>query len=178
MKKLIALILALTMLLIFAGCKNVEVEDQTDATTVLDTIVAQEKSKRDNIPFEEGQLYAVAYMGYQQMKPIERYSEYLDDLDLPIYSISEGDFYLVIPRFNNTDLKLYKIDTGTGEKTLFKEVKNSGAFVVQCNISDIVNDVSIELISADEKTEFSPFISLKDGSLQIGKRGLNITVEK
>ena len=177
MKKVIALVLALTMLLIFAGCKNVETEP-TDATTVEETTVLAEKTKKDNIPFEEGQLYAVAYMGNQKMEPIEKYSEYLDDLDLPTYLISEGDFYLVIPRYDKTDLKLYKVDVNTEEKALFKEVKNSGAFIVQCNISDIMNDASIELINENGKAEFSPFISLKDGSLQIGEKGLNITAEK
>ena len=178
MKKVIALVLAMVMLLIFAGCKNVETTDPTDTTTAAETTAPVPVSKKDSIPFEDGQLYAAAYMGYQKMKLIEKYSEYLDDLDLPIYSISEGDFYLVIPRYDKTDLKLYKVDVATGEKTLFKEVKNSGVFIVQCNVSDIMNDASIELIHEEKKAEFSPFISLKDGSVQIGDKGLNITVEE
>lgn len=48
-------------------------------------------------------------------------------------------------------------------------------FLVQCNLSDIVSDATIALTYQNERMEFSPFISLMDGSLELGDRGLNLT---
>ena len=49
------------------------------------------------------------------------------------------------------------------------------AFVIGCNVSDIFPDVTVEITSGGETVDFSPFISLKDGSVQVGECGLNIT---
>ena len=48
--------------------------------------------------------------------------------------------------------------------------------MIGCNVSDIFPDVTVEITASDgEKVSFSPFISLKDGSVEVGERGLNIT---
>ena len=49
------------------------------------------------------------------------------------------------------------------------------AFILQCNVSDIFPDVTVELTYNGETVEFSPYISLKDGSVQVGEYGVNIT---
>ena len=46
---------------------------------------------------------------------------------------------------------------------------------MQCNVSDIFADVTVRLEYNGETAEFSPFISLKDGTLMIGERGLDLT---
>ena len=38
-----------------------------------------------------------------------------------------------------------------------------------------MNDIVSQLTYEDETVEFSPFISLKDGSVDIGERGLDLT---
>lgn len=92
-------------------------------------------SKRDSIPFTEGQFYAAAYLGYQQMEDLDYYVEqYLDSDQVPIHYLSDGDYYLVIPRY-----------------------------------------AVVRLTYGDETVEFSPFISLKDGSVDIGDQGLDLT---
>ena len=49
--------------------------------------------KRDDIPFAEGQYYAVAYLGYQQINDLDYYVEhYLDSDQLPIHYLSAGDY--------------------------------------------------------------------------------------
>ena len=58
---------------------------------------------------------------------------------------------------------------------LRKNEKDWDAFVIGCNVSDIFPDVTVSITSGGETVDFSPYISLKDGSVQVGARGLNIT---
>lgn len=133
-------------------------------------------SKRDSIPFTQGQLYAAAYLGYQQIDDLDYYVEqYLDSDQIPIHYLSGGDYYLVIPRYSGMKLTLYHNDIETLEPTMVYEDPDCCAFILQCNASDIFADVTISLTYGDERAEFSPFISLKDGSVQIGDQGLNLT---
>ena len=46
---------------------------------------------------------------------------------------------------------------------------------IQKDISDIFSDVTVELSYGGETVSFSPYISLKDGSVQVGERGLDLT---
>ena len=133
-------------------------------------------SKRDAIPFEEGQLYAAAYLGYQTIDDLSYYAErYLDSGDVPIHYVSDGDYYLVIPRYDGTSLSLYVEDIETSASTLRFYDPDCGTFIVQCNVSDIFTDITARFSYNGEAAEFSPFISLKDGTLMIGERGLNLT---
>ena len=136
----------------------------------------EEVSKRDNIPFQEGQLYAAAYLGYQQIDDLDYYLErYLDDGELPVHYLSGGDFYLVIPRYDGMALALSRSDIETLQSTLIYEDPDCRPFLLQCNASDIFADAVIRLTYLDESVEFSPFLSLKDGSVDIGAGGLDLT---
>ncbi len=133
-------------------------------------------SKRDNIPFQEGQLYAAAYLGYQQIDDLDYYLErYLDDGELPVHYLSGGDFYLVIPRYDGMALALSRSDIETLQSTLIYEDPDCRPFLLQCNASDIFADAVSRLTYRDESVEFSPFLSLKDGSVDIGAGGLDLT---
>ena len=100
---------------------------------------------------------------------------YFGGRELPVHHISDGDFYLIIPRDPNATVRLYKNDMVTDSKTLFYEQTNGDAFVIGCNVSDIFPDVTVSITSGGETVDFSPYISLKDGSVEVGARGLNIT---
>ncbi len=135
-----------------------------------------EANKIEKINFAENQLYAVAYLGYENLEDFSFYADkYLLSDNVPIHYFSPGEYYLVIPRYANTDLLLYKNDMDTMSTSLVYEEKEMRPFIIQCNISDIYSDVTICLIYQGEKVEFSPYISLKDGSVQVGERGINIT---
>ena len=136
----------------------------------------EEVSKLDNIPFQEGQLYAAAYLGYQQIDDLDYYLErYLDDGELPVHYLYGGDFYLVIPRYDGMAMALSRSDIETLQSTLIYEDPDCRPFLLQCNASDIFADAVIRLTYQDESVEFSPFLSLKDGSVDIGARGLDLT---
>lgn len=136
----------------------------------------QVRSKRDSIPFSEGQLYAVAYLGYQQAEDLDYYVEnYLDNGDLPTHYLSSGDYYLIIPRYDGMALSLFRGEIDLTEPILLYEDPNCQPFLLQCNVSDIFADAVIRLTYGDETVEFSPFISLKDGSVDVGPSGLLLT---
>lgn len=131
---------------------------------------------QESIPFKEGQLYAAVYLGYQEMDRLEEYAgRYLDSDQVPVHYLSDGDYYLVIPRYSGMHLSLYRNDLETSQPSLIYEDPNCGPFVLQCNVSDIFADATIRLTYEDETAEFSPFISLKDGSVDVGERGLDLT---
>lgn len=133
-------------------------------------------SKQDAIPFREGQYYAVAYLGYQQMEDLDDYAaQYLDSDQLPVHYISSGDFYLVIPRYAGMELTLYRNDMETMDPLLLYEDPDCTPFILQCNASDIFADATIRLSYGEETAEFSPFISLKDGAVDVGEQGLLLT---
>ena len=122
------------------------------------------------LPYTDGQLYAAAYLGYQAPTDLDFFQQtYFGGRELPVHHISDGDFYLIIPRDPNATVRLYKNDMETDAKTLFYEQTNGDAFVIGCNVSDIFPDVTVSITSGGETVDFSPFISLKDGSVQ-GRR--------
>jgi hypothetical protein len=137
---------------------------------------AAQPSKQDAIPFAEGQYYAAAYLGYQEMTDLDAYAQqYLDSDQLPVFHLSDGDYYLIIPRYEGMELSLYRNDLETGAPSLVYEDPDCGPFILQCNVSDIFADATVELRYEDETVTFSPFISLKDGSVDIGPQGLLLT---
>lgn len=157
MKKTVPLLLALVLLLF--GCAK-------------ETGAPDAQSWHD-IPFEEGQLYALAYLGYQTPEKLDDYAaRYLYDAALPTHYLSGGDYYLVIPRDGASTVRLYQNDMETGSSVLFYEQPNGQPFVVQCNVSDIFPDLTVELTCGEERARFSPFISLENGEVQPVERGL------
>lgn len=135
-----------------------------------------EISKQAAIPFEDGQYYAVAYLGYQQIDDLDYYVEhYLDHDSLPIHYLSAGDYYLVIPRYTGMELSLYRNDLESSQPILIYQDPDCEPFILQCNASDIFADATIRLTYEEGMAEFSPFISLMDGSVDIGAQGLDLT---
>ena len=135
-------------------------------------------SQQDAIPFAEGQLYAAAYLGYQQIdeEDLDYYvQQYLDRDSLPVHYLSSGDYYLIIPRYSGMELSLYRNDFDTSEPILIYQDPDCRPFLLQCNASDIFADATIRLTYQEETAEFSPFLSLEDGSVEIGAQGLNLT---
>ena len=138
--------------------------------------LGEETGKRDNIPFAEDQSYAVAHLGYLEIENLDFYVEqYLDEDTVPIHYFSDGDYYLIIPRYSDMELFLFRNDMVTSSSTLVYEEPNCRPFIIQCNVSDLFPDATIQLRYGEETVEFSPFLSLKDGSLDVGEYGLNLT---
>ena len=176
----VSLVLSLLCLLL-AACSSPAVEDpgqqQEQALGLPAESSGEEPSKGERIPFSEGQLYAVAHLGYLKMTDYDFYREAYLDGDPPIHYFSAGDYYLVIPRYGGMALELYYNDIETSAAALVYEDGDCRPFILQCNASDIFPDATIRLTYEGESAEFSPFISLMDGSFDIGERGLLLTKE-
>ncbi len=189
MKKIFFVVL-LMGIMILGGCNTmVEEQEPTPELTVELTQIPVENQevpeiqnnpvKREHIPFADNQLYAVAYLGYETIEDMDYYQKnFLDEETIPNYYFSGDEYYLIIPRYEDMKVYLYRNDLATMEKSLEHETDAGKPFIVQCNISDIFPDVTVELTYQGEKVEFSPYISLKDGSVQVGDRGIDITKQQ
>lgn len=160
-------VVSLIYLLMLAGCTGSADAGSSDEGAV---------DQRYNIPFADDQYYAVAHLGYQQITGLDDYvQQYLEHDKIPIHYLSAGDYYLVVPRYAGMSLSLFQNDFETSEAVLIFETPDCQPFIIQCNVSDIFADATIRLSCEAGSAEFSPFISLKDGELDIGPKGLDIT---
>jgi hypothetical protein len=158
-------VVIIALIVLFSGCSAIQTEKGDS-----------EIKKIESIPFLDDQLYAVAYLGYGEIDDLSFYvQKYLDSENIPIHYLSQGEYYLVIPRYPNMSLSLYKNDFDTTDSSLIFEEKESRPFIIQCNVSDIFPDATISFTYNNETVEFSPHISLVDGTVVIGDRGINIT---
>ena len=188
MKRMKALIIITALCLSLAGCglgagRDSGTTSQPDISAAPENAGAQapetaapETEVPKTVPFQDGQLYAVAYLGYGSIDDLDYYREsYLNAASLPIHYISGGEYYLIIPRGEQMTVRLYVNDLETGSKAIIYEEPQCRPFIVQCNASDIFADLTIELSGPDGSAEFSPALSLRDGSVQAGDAGLDLT---
>ena len=162
--------------LLLAGCGTAAQTPDVTPTPAPEAAATPTPEALSTLPYTDGQLYAAAYLGYQAPTDLDFFQQtYFGGRELPVHYISDGDFYLIIPRDPDATVRLYQNDMATDTKTLVYEQANGDAFVIGCNVSDIFPDVTVSITSGGETVDFSPFISLKDGSVQVGARGLNIT---
>ena len=110
MKKLMIVTVMLSGLLVFGGCsaQNGNITDlASDSTPSITSPITPDPApnhtdpaldntpagKCDAIPFEAGQLYAVAYLGYQTADGLDYYAQrYLDSDKLPVHYVSDDDY--------------------------------------------------------------------------------------
>lgn len=167
MKKTGFFLAALCALLLAAGCS---------AARPASAAASAQSDGREPIPFSDSQLYAAALVGYDDLTELPFYlTRYVGADSVPTHYFSNGEYYLVIPRYEGMKLELYRNEMETGASTLVFEDSDCHPFLIQCNVSDIFSDVTISFAYQGEKIQFSPSVSLKDGSVQVGERGLNLT---
>ena len=122
------------------------------------------------------QIAVLKSLGWQEPTDLAYYQQqYLGDASLPVHHISDGDYYLIIPRGPGADVKLYQTDPESGDWTLLYEEADCGPFLLQCNVSDIFPDAVVSVSRDGLCAEFSPYLSLEDGSVQAGDLGLDLT---
>lgn len=84
--------------------------------------------------------------------------------------LSDGEYWLILPRYPGTALEVSQLDINTSEARLAYSDPDCEALILQCNISDIFPDAEIRLRCEEGEAEFSPYISLQDGSVVLGRR--------
>ena len=179
MKKTI--ILFMLTLLVFTSCG-----ENNKTTSNLETSSLQNVESSPAITegdFWQGdELYAVAYLGYGVENPMQSAKEYISfDGELPIAQTAGDEWYLIIPRYSDTEVSISPLDLSesfvVGEEIL--HIDNGNPFLIRCNVSDIMPNIYIQLKSSQGEVDFSPFISLKgDGELVAGiEKGIDITLK-
>ncbi len=158
-----------------------ETEDVSTNEETPDTSIAvTPKEMPANIQWNAGDLYALVFLGYGQELPETELEQALtayapDDMvsDISCYDMSGDEFYLIIPKYKDTEINVYTYDfvDPTMENSVEMETKDllfspesAIPFVYRANISDIFSNGLIELTLPDTTTSFSPCISLKDGT--------------
>lgn len=152
-------------------------ETEPNATETTPSLPAgTEQTTPSAIPFADGQLYAVAYAGFDEPEALDTWIEtYLNGERPETVEISDGEYYLVIPRNPGTILRVLKEDFDTGEKSVAYEDPDGKPIILHCNASDIFFDADVELTDAAGTVSFTPYISPRDGAIEIGEHGLLLT---
>ena len=174
-------------------------EEPTIVPTATETIVPTtetiELSVMEEIQrqLEEGNaLCAIAFLGSCDGS-FSEVQAYLEDSGMvDAYPILEGlsedlfletagsELYLIVQR-EDVDISVYEqgMDPETGEMLTgdLRAVFIAPApFLLRCNISDIIPNILLTLGSTrGEKLEYSPFISLRDGSVSVTEGILDLT---
>lgn len=61
------------------------------------------------------------------------------------------------------------------QRTILSTLLFCALLLAGCGTAAQTPDATVSITSGGETVDFSPYISLKDGSVQVGARGLNIT---
>ena len=74
--------------------------------------------------------------------------------------------YLIVPRHN--EVKVYSLSMDEDGKINESYVKSmTEPFYITCNMSDIISNSLLRIIKEEKQYSYSPYISLKDGSLVV-----------
>ena len=98
----------------------------------------------------------------------EAYDKYLK-LDYKVIDATGEELYVIYPLLNNSKINIYKAELDD-ESNLVKRdliVSTDKPFILNCNISDIIPNTILEIEYNNKKYEYSPSISLKDGSISV-----------
>lgn len=135
-----------------------------------------EVSQAAELPYAEGQLYAAAWLGWQETGDLSRYAEFCPEIEnVPVLHLSDGEYWLILPRYPHTRLEVSQLDINTSQARLVYSDPDCEALILQCNVSDIFPDALIQLHCEEGDAQLSPYISLRDGSVVLGPEGLDLT---
>lgn len=98
----------------------------------------------------------------------DAYDKYLK-IDYKVIDATGEELYVIYPLLNNSKINIYKAELD-GESNLVKKdliVSTNKPFILNCNISDIIPNTILEIEYNNKKYEYSPSISLKDGSISV-----------
>lgn len=95
------------------------------------------------------------------------------------HEIMGEEYYLLVPKFKNTTISLKELEISDGGELkerpnyTLEKISLTGPTVICQNISDTAPNAKITLRYKDDVYEFSPSISLKDGSIMLPDEIIN-----
>lgn len=160
------LVLLAAALLLLCGCVARRQTEQPEEPTPQEQLMER---------LAEDELCAIAYAGYDSADELQPYIDaYLDGVTPPTCYCSAGEAWLLIPR-PGTSVQLYRNDFETYPERssvyceLLYEDSSGNPLILRCNASDIFPDATIVLTYQGKTVELTPYISLRDGSIQVGR---------
>ncbi len=122
------------------------------------------------IGFENGtQLLGLIYLGGTEgsydYSVVDKYYTKEEQEQFVFAEFSGEELYLIIPRYE-TETYLNELEMGeNGEVREIKGMMSIPPFFVKCNASDIFSNAEISFNYKGKEYVYSPYISLKDGSV-------------
>ena len=164
MKKRISLLLAgILLLTVLTACSS-KAPEEPDETILYSTLTKGEAPANA--------LGTIVYLGYYESADATN-AELPDELkELPVAEMGGGEAYAIIPRFEEECITLYAVEMDENANIVKSETgtQYNGAILLRCNESDIFCNVAVELKCGEDSVSFSPYISLRDGSVVTDER--------
>ena len=103
--------------------------------------------------------------------------KYFDE-EFMVYENVGDELYFIVPIQKNVTINVYSAVMEESDIVKDKLIATTNKpFILKCNISDIIPNIIIEIKQNNKVYEYSPSISLKDGSLYVNEYVLDITKE-
>ncbi len=142
-------------------------------TVVLICLGTLFKDKQMNSPFlpfevEAGKYIAVMYIGgSEDSYNYSLVQKYYENNEFDTIDIGGEEKYLIIPLGKPISVFSLSLteDGGVEEKLIRKSV--IAPFYIKCNMSDIFSNCLLRVMVNNKQYSYSPYISLKDGSVVV-----------
>lgn len=129
----------------------------------------------NEIPFSINDKYVMAVIDCN----LNDSNEYFKNVDsvknIDKINLEGQDKFIILPKYANMKFYVYRLDMN--ENAEFNEtflLETSNALYICCNPSDLYSNVKIVAEYKNKKYEYSPWYSLKDGSLSEESYVLNV----
>lgn len=101
--------------------------------------------------------------------------KYFDE-DFMLYEANGEELYFIVPIQKNVTLNIYSAVMEEADIVKDKLIASTNKpFILKCNVSDIIPNIIIEIKQNNKVYEYSPYISLKDGSLYVNEYVMDIS---
>ena len=99
--------------------------------------------------------------------------------DFMLYEANGEEMYFIVPIQKNVSMNIYSAVMEEADIVKDKLIATTNKpFILKCNISDIIPNIIIEIRQNNKVYEYSPSISLKDGSLYVNEHVMDISYKK
>lgn len=96
--------------------------------------------------------------------------------DFMLYEANGEELYFIVPIQKNVTLNIYSAVMEEADIVKDKLIASTNKpFILKCNVSDIIPNIIIEIKQNNKVYEYSPYISLKDGSLYVNEYVMDIS---